>query len=51
MGTLLIDANEEINVEIFYVPGAYIQAEISNEKKLLMKFSNELLDIMCEVNP
>ena len=49
--TLLIDANEGRDVAIFDVPGAYLQAEMPREKKLLMKFRNEFVDIMCEVNP
>ena len=51
VGTLLIDANEGRDVAIFDVPGAYLQAEMPREKKLLMKFRNEFVDIMCEVNP
>ena len=51
VGTLLIDANEGRDVAIFDVPGAYLQAEMPKEKKLLMKFRDEFVDIMCEVNP
>ena len=50
MGTLLIDANKGRDVAIFDAPGAYLQAEMPREKKLLMKFRNEFVDIMCEVN-
>ena len=51
IGTLLIDANEGRDVAIFDVPGAYLQAEMPSEKKLLMVFRDEFVDIMCEVNP
>ena len=51
IGTLLIDAHEGRDVAIFDVPGAYLQAEMPKEKKLLMKFRDEFVDIMCEVNP
>ena len=51
MGTLLIDTNEGRDVAIFDVPGAYLQAEMPREKKILMKLRNEFVDIMCEVNP
>ena len=51
MGTLLIDAHEDRDVAIFDVPGAYLQAEMPKEKKLLMKFRDEFVNIMCEVNP
>ena len=51
IGTLLIDANEGRDVAIFDVPGAYLQAEMPAEKKLLMIFRDEFVDIMCEVNP
>ena len=51
LGTLLIDANEGRDIASFDVPGAYLQAEMPEEKKLLMKFRDELVDIMCEVKP
>ena len=51
IGTLLIDANEGRDVAIFDVPGAYLQAEMPAEKKILMIFRDEFVDIMCEVNP
>ena len=51
IGTLLIDVKEGRDVAIFDVPGAYLQAEMPAEKKLLMVFRDEFVDIMCEVNP
>ena len=51
VGTLLIDAKEGRDVAIFDVPGAFLQAEMPADKKLLMIFRDEFVDIMCEVNP
>ena len=51
VGTMLIDANEERDLAIFDVPGAYLHPGMPSEKKLLIKFRNEFVDIMCEVNP
>jgi len=51
VGTLLIDVHKDRDVAIFDVPGAYLQAEMPKEKKLLMKFRDEFVNIMCEVNP
>ena len=50
IGTLLIDVNEERDVAIFNIPGAYLHAEMPADKKLLMVFRGEFVDIMCEVN-
>jgi hypothetical protein len=50
LGTLVIDALEERDVAIFDVPGAYLQAEMPKEKNMLMKFRDEFVDIMCDVN-
>jgi hypothetical protein len=50
LGTLAIDALEERDVAIFDVPGAYLQAEMPKEKNMLMKFRDEFVDIMCDVN-
>ena len=48
---MLIDAHEGRDVAIFDVPGAYLQAEMPKKKKLLVKFRDEFVDIMCEINP
>ena len=48
--TLAIDIKEDRDVAIFDVPGAYLQAEMPKEKKLLMKLRGQFVDIMCEVN-
>ena len=49
-GTLAIDIKEDREVAIFDVPGAYLQAEIPKEKRLLIKVRGQFADIMCEVN-
>ena len=38
-------------MEIFDVPRAYPNADIPENKFLLLKLEDELVDIMCEVNP
>ena len=50
LGTLVIDVHEDRDVCIFVVPGAYLQASMPEEKKILMKFRGQFVDIMCSVN-
>ena len=50
IGTLLIEVREGRDVAIFDVPGAYLHAEMPGDKKLLMVFRGEFVDIMCDVN-
>jgi hypothetical protein len=50
LGTLVIDVLEERDVAIFNVPGAYLQAKMPKEKNMLMKFRDEFVDIMCDIN-
>ena len=50
IGILLIDANEERDIAIFDIPGAYLRAEMLADKKLLMVFRDEFIDIMCYAN-
>ena len=51
MSLLLINSYEGRDVAIFDVPGAYLHADIPEDKFVLLKFENEFVDIMCEVNP
>ena len=51
MPTLVGDTYEVWDVEIFDVPGAYLNAEITDEKYFRLKLEGELADIMCDVNP
>ena len=47
----MIDAYEERDMVIFDLPGAYLHAEMPKDKRLLMKFRDEFVDIVCKVNP
>ena len=51
MGILLVNAYEERDTAIFYVPGAYLQAKMPDDKFAILKIEGEFVDIMCEVNP
>ena len=48
--SLIIDAHIGIDVEIFVVPGAYLSADIPEDKFILLNIEGEFVDIMCEVN-
>ena len=48
--TLIIDAMEEIAVHISDVPGAYLHDKIPLRNNVLLKLTDEFVDIMCEVN-
>ena len=37
-------------MDIFYVPGAYLNADIIEDKYILLKIEGEFVDIVCEVN-
>ena len=51
MATLFIGEMEQRDVDIFDVPGDFIQTELPSDKFLLMKIIYEFVDMMCEVNP
>ena len=51
LAQLIIDAFEERKMVIFDIPGAYLHAEISEDKFVLLKLEDEFVDIMCKVNP
>ena len=38
-------------MEVFDVPGAYLNADMPEDKFILLKIEGECVDIMCEVNP
>ena len=50
IATLIIDAKEQRDVAVFDVPGAYLNADMPEDKFVIMKFENEFADIMCDVN-
>ena len=49
--TFCIDAFENRDVAIFDVPGAYLNADLPEDKFIIIKFENKFVDIMCTVNP
>jgi hypothetical protein len=49
--SLVIDAHEKRAVSIFDVPGAYLNADMPEDKFVLLKLEGAFVDIMCEVNP
>ena len=51
MSTLVIDSYEKSYVAIADVPGAYLHAEMSSEKLILLKLRGRFVDIMCSINP
>ena len=51
MSILLISAHEERDTAVFDVPGAYLHADIPNDKFVILKIEGEFADIMCQVNP
>ena len=51
LAQLIIDAFEERKMVIFDISGAYLHAEISEDKFVLLKLEDEFVDIMCKVNP
>ena len=46
-----IFAFEKRDVAVFDVPGAYLQADLPDDKFALLKFEGQFVDIMVEVNP
>ena len=51
MTTLVLDAFQGCDFAIFDVPGAYLNADIPNEKYFRLKLEGRFVDIMCNVNP
>ena len=49
--TRIIDAHEGRDVDNFDVMGAYIHAEITKYKRILIKLRGDFVDIMCQFNP
>ena len=49
--TLLVGVHEGRNFISFDVPGAFLQAEMSDDKLVLLKLKGKFVDMMCEVNP
>ena len=49
--SLIIYAHEGRDLEIFDVPGAYLNADIPEDKFILLKIDGKFVGIMCKVNP
>jgi hypothetical protein len=49
--SLVIDAHEKRAVAIFDVPGAYLNADMPEDKFVILKLEGRFVDIMREVNP
>ena len=49
--TLVIDAQEQRDVVICDVPGAYLNASMPKDKFVLIKFVDEFVDLMCMADP
>jgi hypothetical protein len=49
--SLVIDAHEKRAVAIFDVPGAYLNADMPDNKFVILKLEGKFVDIMCDVNP
>ena len=51
LSSLIVDVYEGRDVAIFDVPGAYLNADIPEEKFIILDIKSELMEIMCKVNP
>ena len=49
--TLIIYSHKIRNVATFNVPGAYLHAEIPEDKSILMQLRGGFVNIMLQVNP
>ena len=50
MATLVVDSYEGQDVVIFDVPGAYLNANMPDEKDVRLDLQGEFMDIMCNLN-
>lgn len=50
LSTLVIDIYEDRYVAICDVPGAFLQAEMPDDKTVLMKITGRFVDILCQAN-
>ena len=49
--TLLVDVFKGRDVATFDIPGAYLHAEIPENKSVVLKIKGKFLSIMCDINP
>ena len=48
---LIIVTFDDLTMEIFDIPGDYINANMKEDKLLLLELKDGFVDIMCEFNP
>ena len=48
--TLLVEVFEGRDVATFDIPGAYLHAEIPEDKTVILKLKGKFVRIMCEIN-
>ena len=48
---MVIAAYEGRKAISFDVPGAFLQAELPDDKLLLLRLTGDFVDIMCDINP
>jgi len=51
LASLVIDVIEKRKGEIFDAPGAYLHANMPDDKQTLIVLRGDFADIMCQVNP
>eukprot|EP00957_Ditylum_brightwellii_P055939 4238430-Ditylum_brightwellii.AAC.1 len=51
MTTLLIGSLEGRKFISFDVPGAFLQAEMVEDRLVLLKLKGDFVDMMCKINP
>ena len=51
LAQLMIDVGEERSMGIFDVPSSYPNADMPEDKLLLINLGDYFVDILCEVNP
>ena len=50
LSTCVIDAKEDRDVTTGDVPGAYLHAELSKDKRVILRLKGIFVDIMCKAN-
>ena len=51
MTSLVIDAYEERDIAIYDIPGAYLHAEMPEDKTMILKLKGKFVSIICDINP
>ena len=48
---MMMDVLEGRDIAVFDIPGAYLHAEMPEDKIVLMKFRGQFAELMSQVNP